>query len=149
MIVPAVLSALHVLTLVLGLWSVVARGRALAGPLDDEGWKKLLEADSAWGAAAFLWLSTGLARVFFGGKETDFYWSNAFFWLKMALFAIVVALEIAPMLTFVRVRAARARGEALPSFPVRAYRRINALETAIVIAIPFVAAFMARGAWLF
>ena len=61
MVVAALLSAIHVLTLALGLGSVVMRGRALAGRLDEEGWTRLLAADSAWGAAAGLWIASALA----------------------------------------------------------------------------------------
>jgi putative membrane protein len=149
MIPAALLSAIHVLTLPLGLGGIVARGRALASPLDEAGWRRLLAADNAWGAAAALWIASGLGRVFFGGKETGFYWRNGFFWMKLALFGLVFALELAPMMTFIRVRAARRRGVALPNFSVETYRRINTAEVALVIAIVFVAAFMARGAWLF
>jgi uncharacterized membrane protein len=67
----------------------------------------------------------------------------------MALFGLVFALEITPMRTFIRVRAARKRGTPLPPFSVDSYRRINAFELRIVVLIVFVAAFMARGAWLF
>ena len=149
MVVAALLSAIHMLTLALGLGAVFMRGRALAGPLDDAGWKRLLAADSAWGVAALLWIASGLGRVFFGGKETGFYWRNGFFWVKLGLFGLIFALELAPMITFIRVRTALARGAALPEFPLGAYRRINSGEAALVVAIVFVAAFMARGAWLF
>jgi hypothetical protein len=37
----------------------------------------------------------------------------------------------------------------LPAFSVDAYRTINSVEIALVVTIVFVAAFMARGAWLF
>jgi len=50
---------------------------------------------------------------------------------------------------FIRVRLARTRRTALPRFSVEAYRRINAAELVLVVIIVFVAAFMARGAWLF
>jgi putative membrane protein len=149
MIVAACLSAIHVLALALGLGSVFVRGRALAGVLDETGWRRLLAADSAWGGAAGLWLVSGLGRVFFGGKETAFYWRNGFFWVKMLLFAIVFVLELAPMMTFIRVRAARRSDQPLPRFPLEVYRRINSVEIALVVTIVFVAAFMARGAWLF
>ena len=149
MIASALLSAVHLLTLALGLGAVFMRGRALAGPLDDAGWRRLLAADNAWGIAAALWIASGLARVFFGGKTPAFYWHNGFFWVKMALFALVFALEVSPMMTFLRVRSAQRRGTALPRFPVETYRRINSVEFALVVAILFVAAFMARGAWLF
>ena len=148
-IVSALLSAVHVLTLALGLGAVFMRGRALAQPLDDAGWHRLLTADTLWGVAAGLWIATGLGRVFLGGKETSFYWHNGFFWLKLALFACVFALELTPMMTFIRVRSARRRNTALPRFSVEAYRRINAVEVVLVVAIVFAAAFMARGAWLF
>ena len=53
------------------------------------------------------------------------------------------------MVTFIRVRNARAKRTALPYFPLDTYRRINAAELALVITIVFMAAFMARGAWMF
>jgi putative membrane protein len=148
-IVAALLSAIHMLTLALGLGAIFARGRALARPLDESGWSRLLAADNAWGAAAGLWIASGVARVFLGGKEAGFYWRNGFFWMKLALFGLVFVLELAPMMTFIRVRTARRNAVALPRFPVDRYRRINAIELALVVAIVVVAAFMARGAWLF
>jgi len=149
MIVSALLSAVHVLTLALGLGAVFIRGRVLARPLDDAGWQRLLATDTVWGVAAGLWIASGLGRVFFGGKEPTFYWHNGFFWVKLALFGLVFALELTPMMTFIRVRAARRRRTALPRFSVEAYRRINSAELVLVVAIVFAAAFMARGAWLF
>jgi putative membrane protein len=148
MIVAALLSAIHLLTLALGAAAVFARGRALARPLDEEGWKRLLAADNAWGVAALLWISSGLGRVFYGGKETGFYWSNGFFWIKMTLFAMIFLFELRPMITFIRVRRARSQGSPPAAFPVETFRRINDIELALVVAIVFVAAFMARGAWL-
>jgi putative membrane protein len=148
-VVSALLSAIHLLTLALGLGAVFIRGRALARPLDDPGWHRLLAADNVWGLAAGLWIATGLARVFFGGKEPGFYWHNGFFWVKLGLFGLVFALELAPMITFIRVRSARKHHAALPRFSVETYRRINSAELGLVVAIVFVAAFMARGAWLF
>jgi len=149
MVISALLSAIHVLTLALGLGAVVMRGRALARPLDEAGWQRLLAADNLWGIAAGLCIASCLGRVFLGGKDPSFYWRNGFFWIKLALFGLVFALELTPMTTFIRVRTARRRGSALPRFSVPAYRRINTAEVVLVVAIVFVAAFMARGAWLF
>jgi putative membrane protein len=147
-VVPALLSAIHVLALALGLASVFARGRALSRPLDDAGWRRLLAADSVWGVAALLWILSGLGRVFLGGREPAFYAGNGLFWVKLGLFGLVFALELAPMITFTRVRAARRRGSPLPQFAVERFARINDIELALVVAIVFVAAFMARGAWM-
>ena len=155
MIARACLSALHVLALGLGLGSVFARGRRLRdvrrSPADARALASLLQADALWGLAALLWILTGLGRVFGRLEKTpDFYLRNGFFWTKMALFALVFALEIRPMLTFGRWRSARKRG-AMPEVDVGidGLIRINDAETALVILIPFVAALMARGAWLF
>jgi putative membrane protein len=149
MILPAALSAVHILALGLGVSALVVRGQALAGRLDDAGWRRLLAADSAWGVAALLWLASGLARVFLGGKSPDFYWYNVFFWVKIALFALVAVMEIPLGTVFMKVRAARSRGAALPAVPVERFRRINTVEIVVVVVIVFVAAFMARGVWLF
>jgi putative membrane protein len=149
MAVAALLSAIHVLTLALGLGAIVARGRALAHPLDEAGWSRLLAADNAWGAAAVLWVASGLARVFYGGKSPDFYWRNGLFWLKLTLFGLVFVLETWPMATFLGARRARRQRLSPPSFPVGLYRGINAIEVVLVVLIVFVAAFMARAAWMF
>jgi putative membrane protein len=149
MIIAALLSAIHMLTLALGAGGIYLRGRALARPLDEEGWRRLLAADNAWGVAALLWITSGLGRVFFGGKDPGFFWNNGFFWIKMALFGVVFLLELRPMMTFIRVRQARGRRTPLPSFPLDIYQRLNQFELALIVAMVFVAAFMARGAWLF
>lgn len=149
MITSALLSAVHMLTLAVGFSALFLRGSALARPLDDAGWRELLAADTAWGIAAGFWIASGLARVFYGGKEPSFYWRNGFFWVKLGLFALVFALEVAPMMTFIRVRIAQKRGVPLPRFSADTYKRINRAEMVLVAAIVIVAAFMARGAWLF
>ncbi len=155
MIARASLSALHVLTLALGLGAVFARGRRLRDlrrtPEDAGVLKRVLQADSLWGVAALLWIGTGLGRVFGRlEKEPDFYLRNGFFWLKMALFGLVLALEIRPMLTFIRWRTAASRGGARPAEAnLRILITLNDAEIAVVVVIPFVAALMARGAWLF
>lgn len=148
-IISALLSAMHLLTLALGLGGIVFRGRALAQILDEAGWRRLLAADNAWGAAAVLWIATGLGRVFFGGKESAFYSHNGLFWTKMALFALVFALELTPMITFIRVRSALRNHTPLPQFSVKLYRRINSAEVVLIVMIVFTASFMARGVWMF
>jgi len=155
MIARASLSALHVLALAIGFGAVFARGRRLRdlrrAPDDTRVLARLFQADSLWGLAALLWIVTGLLRAFGRLEKTpDFYLRNGFFWVKMALFALVLALEILPMATFVRWRVRRARGGA-PEAGANLSRLIslNDGEVAIVVLIPFVAALMARGAWLF
>ena len=154
MIVAPVLSALHVLALGLGLGSVFMRGRYLRGLRDGPEARvldRLFAADSIWGVAALLWLVTGLARAFGHiEKAPDFYLRNGFFWVKMTLFAAVFALEIWPMVTFIRWRSARRHGRPQPQFDrLSRLVLVDDLETGLVVVIPFAAAAMARGLWLY
>jgi putative membrane protein len=144
--VAAIVSALHVLALAIGLPAVWLRGRALRAPLDAAGLGRLFAADAVWGVAAALWLGTGLLRAFAGlEKGSAFYLSSSLFWTKMALFLLVVALEIRPMVTFIRWRALRGRGQTPDTGGARGLYVINHIEMAVVVLIVFVAAFMARG----
>ena len=142
----AIVSALHLLALALGLPSVYLRGRALKGPLDRDGIRRLLAADTVWGIAAALWIATGLLRAFGSlEKGSQFYLQSPLFWTKMALFVTVIILEIWPMLTFIRWRGALRRGEMPDTSRARALYLVNHVEMGLVVLIVFVASFMARG----
>jgi len=142
----AIVSALHVLALALGLPSVYLRGRALKGPLDRDGLRRLLAADTVWGIAAGLWIATGLLRAFGGlEKGSQFYLQSPLFWTKMALFATVIILEIWPMVTFIGWRGALRGGEPPDTSRARALYLVNHVEMGLVVLIVFVASFMARG----
>jgi putative membrane protein len=145
-VLAAIVSALHLLSLALGLPGVFLRGRALKSRLDAEGLRRLFAADTVWGIAAGLWLVTGLLRAFGGlEKGTAFYLGSWLFLLKMALFVLVVALEVWPMITLIRWRRAFRRRGALDTSAARMLYQVNHVELAIVIVMVFVASFMARG----
>jgi putative membrane protein len=145
-VVSAVVSALHLLALGLGLPSIYLRGRALKGKLDAEGLRRLFTADNVWAGAAALWLVTGLLRAFAGlEKGTAFYLNSALFWTKMGLFAAVLALEVGPMITLIRWRRQLARGTSPDTQSARTLYLLSHVEMALVIVIVFVASFMARG----
>jgi putative membrane protein len=142
----AMVSSLHVLALAIGLPAVFLRGRALKRPLDADGLRRLLAADNVWGIAALLWIVTGLLRAFAGlEKGADFYLHSPLFWTKMALFLVVLLLEIRPMITFIRWRIRLGRGERVDSSVASALYVHNHIELAIVVVMVFVASLMARG----
>jgi putative membrane protein len=147
----ALMSALHVLSLGMGLGAVFARGRALRTLVAGDGRAlgRVFFADNFWGVSALLLIATGLTRLFAEtDKALDFYLYNGFFWIKMGLFALVFALEIAPMTAFVRWRVALRKGSPVDTVRAARFVRINDAQTAIVVLIPFAAAAMARGLWL-
>jgi putative membrane protein len=145
-VASAIVSALHVLALAVGLPAIFWRGRALRAPLDAAGLRRLFAADNVWGLAALLWIVTGLLRAFGGlEKGVAFYLHSRMFSLKLALFALVFVLELWPMITFIRWRREQRRGRVPDTTSARALYAISHAEMALVILIVFVAAFMARG----
>ncbi len=140
------MSAVHVLAVALALGAVTARGRALRGPLDAAGLRRLFAADNAWGIAALLLIASGLLRAFAGlEKGTAFYLASGMFWLKMGLLAAVVGLEVWPMLTFIGWRRRLRRGEPLDTSAVRTLWVVNHVQLALAVAIVFAASLVARG----
>jgi putative membrane protein len=145
-VIAAIVSALHVIAVALALSSIALRGRALRRALDADGFRRLFAADNVWGVSALLLIATGVLRAFGGlEKGSAFYLASPLFWTKMALFALVFALEIRPMVTFLRWRRQLARGGVPDVARARALYAITHVEMVLVVVIVFVAAFMARG----
>lgn len=143
---PALVSAVHVLSVATALAAVFLRGRALRRPLDAAGFRLLFAADNAWGLAALALIVTGLLRAFGGlEKGTAFYVGSALFWTKLGLFGLVFALEVWPMVTFLRWRRQLGRGQAPDTRTLPALWRLNHVELVLAVATVFVASFMARG----
>jgi putative membrane protein len=93
-----------------------------------------------------LWLSTGLWRLLAGlEKDTAYYFHNHMFLGKMALFAIILALEIWPMITLIGWRRRVARGEQPDISAAPLLARISFAQAGIAIVITFLAVGMARG----
>ncbi|MFL6650222.1 MAG: DUF2214 family protein, partial [Sulfurifustaceae bacterium] len=106
-----ILAALHLLALGLGLGAVIYRGTALREVPDERSMGRAFRADTLWGIAAGLWIVTGLWR-YLGQTEKAFtyYNHNYFFLAKMILLAVILLLEIWPMITLIRWRIAMKRG---------------------------------------
>jgi putative membrane protein len=152
------LAWLHLIALGIALWAVLARGQALKQAAAElartDALRRAFLADAHWGVAAGLWLATGLWR-YLGSteKSTSYYNANHIFLTKMTLFVVVVALEVWPMITLIRWRAAlgRARAEGSPGAAVvdpgvaRRMATISYIEAAIVVIMVFTAVAMARG----
>ena len=143
-----IFAALHLLALGIGLGAIWWRARALRGELDRDGIKRVLYADNMWGTAAVLWISTGLVRAFSGlEKGAEYYTSNSAFWIKMALLAIILLLEIWPAATWVQWRIRMARGQEIEINPSRInlFATVSIVQSVLVVAMIFAATAMARG----
>jgi putative membrane protein len=139
-------ASLHLLALGIGLGAVWARGRALRSPLDAGTLRQVFYADTLWGLAAVLWISTGLWRLLAGlEKGTGYYLQNQIFLTKMALLAVVLLLEIRPMMTLIRWRRAVARREVPDTRAAPLLARISFVQAGLIALMVFAAAAMARG----
>lgn len=144
------LATLHLLALALGLGAVFTRSAALhARPLTAKDARRAFKADAYWGLAAILWLVTGAWRLLgHTEKATQYYYGNSAFSAKMGCFAVILLLELYPMVTLARWRkAARRGGESWRPDDGRARRiaAIGHLEALIVMAMVVLATLMARG----
>lgn len=98
------------------------------------------------GLAAALWIGTGLWRLLAGlEKDTSYYFHNHIFLGKMALFAVILALEIRPMITLIAWRRRLARGEQPDIRAAPLLARLSYAQAGIVVLMVFLAAATARG----
>jgi putative membrane protein len=144
-----VLAATHLLALGIGLGAVWGRARGLREPIDRASLRRAFAADSWWALAAVLWISSGLTRLFAQTeKPTIYYMQNRFFFMKMGLLALILLLEIWPMITLIRWRSASRRGSLDPvrlADTARAIRGISYLQALLIVGMVIAAASWARG----
>ncbi len=148
------LAVLHLLALGIGLGAVYARARALHAvgqPSESpDALRRALAADSWWGVAGLLWVSTGLWRALAGTeKASTYYWENHIFYGKMACLVVLLLLELWTVVTLVRWRregvpSLQARRSALAP-AARALARVSDVQLVLVLAMLVAAVLMARG----
>ena len=144
------LAALHLLALGIGFGAVIDRGRGLLEPPTDASLRRVFRDDSLWGVAAGLWIATGLWRLLAGTeKASGYYMNNHIFFAKMGFFVLIFALEIWPMITLIRWRAARRKRRPAEvvalSSPARRIATISFVQAALVACMVVAAVMMARG----
>ena len=142
-----VVASLHLLALGMGLGGLWSRARALHDSLRRSGepraFGRAFAGEAWWSAAVLLWLITGVWWLASGAANlSSIYAVDRGFFVKMALFAVVVALEVWPMTKFVRWRLSRAA----PKAPeLRRIETISYLQCVLVTGIVVAAASRTRG----
>jgi len=103
--------------------------------------------DLWYGILAGAIIVIGFSRAIFAAKGWAYYSVNMFFWAKMAAFAVVGLLSIAPTMRIIGWRRALAQNRefAPAAADVVAVRRFLWAEAAFFAFIPAFAAAMARG----
>jgi len=108
--------------------------------------KRVAFADAAYGIAATAILITGILRVLYFGKGTDYYLNNPFFYAKMGVFIIVSLFSLYPTFTFLSWIKMLQAGE-IPQVELPKINRISGLikgELVCFTVLPLLAAVMAR-----
>jgi len=145
-VITWVLAGLHLIALAIGLPAVRARAKALRGPLDAEGQARVLAADTWWGVAAGLWITTGLVRAFGPfEKGADYYLHNYLFHAKLGFLVLILALEIAPMIALIVWRMRRKKGEPIDTRRARFFAMTSDVQLLLVLGMVIAATGMARG----
>lgn len=141
------LACLHHLV-VFSLVAIPAAELALMrGPLGAVRVAQLARLDAMYGLLAMLILAIGFGRVFWGAKAAAFFLHNPVFWAKLSVFALVGLASIVPTVRLLRWNKAARRdaGFVVAEAEVAGARRWLAVELALFVPIPLLAAAMARG----
>jgi putative membrane protein len=92
-------------------------------------------------------LATGLARALYYGQDVAYYLANRLFWLKIAIFFVIVVVAIAPTLQYIRWnREARTAPTFTPlERDVERVRASIALGLGLWLILPLIGILVARG----
>jgi putative membrane protein len=119
----------------------------LAGEMSLSAARRLQRADAALGISAGVLLVVGVARVLYFEKGAAYYFHNAAFLGKFAVFIAIALMSIYPTVVFLSWRKATRVGQAPTPRPaqMKILRRLVHGELAAVVLIVLFAAQMARG----
>jgi putative membrane protein len=149
-VLPAIVSALHLTGVALGVSALIARELAIRGQteLDDARRAALFRADNWNGLAAILLIGGGLWRLLAGlEKPTIWYMHDYAFMAKMSVLLLVMSCEMWPMFTLIRWRIREKKKLPIDYRRLGLLRTLNRIELVGLFAIIPLAATMAHGAW--
>ncbi|MBD2629630.1 DUF2214 family protein [Trichormus variabilis] len=110
-----------------------------------EAWKIVI-ADAVYGISAVGILITGILRVLYFGKGTDYYLHNPVFYIKVGVFLVVGLLSIYPTVSFINwvKDLLQKQSPTLESVKLRRLLWLIRAELVGLTLIPFLATIMAR-----
>ncbi|MGC9502247.1 DUF2214 family protein [Baaleninema sp.] len=147
----AVTAYLHYLGFMLAVGALVVESFTLKERPTLQESQKIVIADVVYGMSALMVLITGVLRVLYFGKGTEYYTSNPVFWIKVGIFLFVGTLSLYPTITFILWAKDWQQGAApvLTAAKTRLLSSMIKVEIVGFLLIPLFAAMMARGMRLF
>lgn len=145
--VSTLVAYLHYLCFMLCFGALVLEAFTLKKELSLNEAGKIAIADAVYGISATILLVTGILRVLYFGKGTDYYLSNPFFYTKVAIFLVVGLLSLYPTVSFIGWFKSLQQGQA-PKLELAKLNRLLWLIRAEIVGftlIPLLAVIMATG----
>ena len=147
----AITAYLHYLGFMIAFGALVIEHLTLKKDLSlSEAWRVVI-ADGIYGLSATTILVTGILRVIYFGKGTDYYLSSPVFYTKISIFIVISLLSLYPTFSFL-TWIKDLRNEQTPKLELLQVQRLTWLirgELAGFVIIPLFAAILARGIHLF
>ncbi|MBD2163679.1 DUF2214 family protein [Calothrix membranacea FACHB-236] len=147
----AIAAYLHYLGFMLAFGALIVESQFLKKDLSLESAWKVVMADAVYGLSATMILITGILRVVYFGKGTDYYLSNSVFYMKVSIFILVSLLSLYPTFSFLSWIKDLRNGKT-PSLELAKVQRISWMirgELFGFTLIPLLAVVMARGIGVF
>ncbi len=143
----AIVAYIHYLSFGIVLASLIVERQTFKSELSiREGWVMLI-ADGIYGTAATALLATGVLRLLYFGKGTEFYTQNPVFWAKIAVFFAVATLSLYPTISYL-LWLGKLRQNCPPKltpFRTNLIKWMINVELVGFSSIPLLASMMARG----
>ncbi|WP_421654338.1 DUF2214 family protein [Leptothermofonsia sp. ETS-13] len=138
---------LHYLSFMLAFGALIVESLTLKQELRlNEAWK-MVTADAVYGLSATTILVTGILRVLYFGKGTEYYLSSPVFYTKVGIFVVVSLLSLYPTFSFVSWVKQLREGKS-PNLELSQVQQLSWLIRGELIGlgiIPLFAAMLARG----
>lgn len=143
----AALAYLHFIAIFALFAYLIAEMLAIRAPLDAAAIQRLGRIDIFYFGAAMAVLGTGLLRLVFGAKGSEYYLSWWPIYAKVGTFVVIAVISIVPTLAFIRWRKMLDRDPAwqVPPEELRKMRRLITVELHLAALIPVFAVIMSRG----
>lgn len=146
MLIDAALSYLHFVFAFILAGALAAEAFVLRLAVDAPAARLLVRIDGFYGLSAVCVIAAGIARVIWGAAGAGYYLEQPFFWAKMAAFALIGLISIAPTRAFFRWRRAAANADfAVDEAERQRVRRLVMIELHLFALVPLFAVLMARG----
>ena len=147
----AITAYLHYLGFMIAFGALVIEHLTLKKDLSlSEAWRVVI-ADGIYVLSATTILVTGILRVIYFGKGTDYYLSSPVFYTKISIFIVISLLSLYPTFSFL-TWIKDLRNKQTPKLELPQVQRLTWLirsELAGFVIIPLFAAILARGIHLF